>query len=102
MNWILGSIFGTVASIVLVTALTIIAELKAPLKDWLKETFAHHWVGKGVLALIVFVLVLLIVRRSVTEVSESAVAKAIRVLVIISALAALVLVGFFIFEAVSR
>lgn len=43
-------------TIVVVTALTVAAEVSAPLKDWLKRLFFHHWVGKGVIALVVFLL----------------------------------------------
>lgn len=41
-------------TIIFITALTIIAELHPPTKDWLQTTFTHHWIGKSVLALVVF------------------------------------------------
>ncbi len=40
---------------VFVAAITIGGELYAPLKDWLKGSFSHHWLGKSVLSAIVFV-----------------------------------------------
>lgn len=43
-------------TVVVVTALTVAAEMSAPLKEGLKRLFFHHWVGKGVIALVVFFL----------------------------------------------
>lgn len=48
-----------IASIV-IAGLTIGADLVQPLKTWLKETFFHHWIGKGVIALIIFAVSFLI------------------------------------------
>jgi hypothetical protein len=44
----------TLITIVFIAAITVSAELYPPLKNWLKETFYHHWVGKGILALAIF------------------------------------------------
>jgi magnesium-transporting ATPase (P-type) len=49
---------GTLLAFILVTILTIGAELNDGLKGWLKETFYHHWIGKGVLAVITFLVVI--------------------------------------------
>ena len=43
-------------TVVVVTALTVAAEMSASLKDGLKQWFFHHWVGKGIIALVVFLL----------------------------------------------
>lgn len=45
-----------------VTAITIIADLVPAVKNWLKANFVHHWIGKGVLSSILFVLVLSLTR----------------------------------------
>ncbi len=39
---------------VFVVIITIYGELYAPLKDWLKVNFYHHWVGKSVLSVVLF------------------------------------------------
>lgn len=43
-----------VVAIVFITFATIFGELYSPFKDWLKETFNHHWIGKGVIAIAIF------------------------------------------------
>lgn len=43
------------SSIILVVTLTIVGELYSPLKNWLKVTFYHHWIGKGVLSVLLFI-----------------------------------------------
>lgn len=44
-------------SAVFITAITIIGELNPPIKNWLAETHGHHWVGKGIWTIILFVVV---------------------------------------------
>ena len=51
-----GATLGAIASIVTVTVITVAGELYAPLKDWLKSVFAHHWLGKSAISVIVFIL----------------------------------------------
>ncbi len=46
-----------IVTILFITALTIVSEIYSPLKDWLKTTFYHHWIGKSILALILFAVV---------------------------------------------
>lgn len=54
---IVTSAFLSAASVaVFVAAITIYGELHAPLKDWLKINFSHHWVGKGVLSAALFLV----------------------------------------------
>lgn len=45
---------------VFIAAITIFGELYAPLKDWLKTAFSHHWIGKGVLSAALFVVLSII------------------------------------------
>jgi len=51
-----GLIAGGIISIALVTILTVVGDLYSPLKDWLKVTFSHHWIGKGVLSTVALIL----------------------------------------------
>lgn len=49
-----AAVFGAMVAVVAVTALTIWGDLMPEIKDWLKEMFSHHWIGKGVIGAIVF------------------------------------------------
>lgn len=44
-----------IVSSLFVATITVIADLVLPIKDWLKNTYGHHWVGKGIWVLILFV-----------------------------------------------
>lgn len=46
---------------VFVAAITIFGELYAPLKNWLKVVFSHHWIGKGVLSAALFTASFLVI-----------------------------------------
>ncbi len=50
-------IVGAIASIVFITLITVAADIFPLLKDFLKINFYHHWIGKGVLAIFVFIIV---------------------------------------------
>ncbi|MEK7134533.1 MAG: hypothetical protein AAB805_02190 [Patescibacteria group bacterium] len=80
-----------------ITALTIGADLVPLLKNWLKATFFHHWIGKGVLALVVFIISFLIsLLFAPTEKREQIVFYLSAWIVALSTLA---IVGFFLYEA---
>ena len=46
-----------IASIVYIALITIVGELFPPVKDFLKNTFWHHWLGKSVVLVLLFALV---------------------------------------------
>ncbi len=50
----------TAVTAILIAILTIYSELDSGFKSLLAGTFGHHWVGKGIISLIVFVLLSLI------------------------------------------
>ena len=52
-----GIIIGAISAVIFITLLTIIGELFPPLKTLLKDAHHHHWVGKGIWATILFVIV---------------------------------------------
>lgn len=56
-----GSLFryyaATIASLWFVTVVTIVGELVPALNDFVGGVFSHHWLGKSVLTLVVFGLV---------------------------------------------
>ena len=54
MRRIESMLLATIVTIVFLVVVTIATEQYAPLNDWLKATFYHHWIGKGVLSLVLF------------------------------------------------
>lgn len=56
-----AAIKATALCALFVTAITIIAEYQAPLKEWLKVTFTHHWIGKSVLAVVVWAVATILI-----------------------------------------
>ncbi|GIW68894.1 MAG: hypothetical protein KatS3mg100_388 [Candidatus Parcubacteria bacterium] len=55
-RWVVAAACGTLFALWMITAFTIGGELVGGIKGWLKAAFGHHWVGKGVLAGIAFLL----------------------------------------------
>lgn len=49
-NIVNAFIVSAIVAVVFIAIIVVWAELYAPLKGWLKSSFGHHWVGKGVLA----------------------------------------------------
>jgi len=43
-----------------VVAITIFAEVNAPLKDWLKGISGHHWTTKSIFSVVLYIAVLFI------------------------------------------
>ena len=54
---VLRVFLATLVVMLFITSLTIAAEISPALKDWLKVSFSHHWVGKSVLAIALFALI---------------------------------------------
>lgn len=54
---ITATALGAIASALLIVLLTIGGEEWAPLKNWLKATFFHHWLGKSYLSIALFALI---------------------------------------------
>ena len=59
MRFLQAAAVGSIFSSLLFSLLTIVGEEWAPLKDWLKNTFTHHWLGKGALAIAAFSIITL-------------------------------------------
>ncbi|OHA79977.1 MAG: hypothetical protein A2747_02025 [Candidatus Yonathbacteria bacterium RIFCSPHIGHO2_01_FULL_44_41] len=88
---------GTAAVAVLITILTIGAELWSPLKDTLKTVFAHHWLGKSALAIFLFTVIFLIRRK--TSASTQSLERAVLIAVWSSILSAIMMTAFFVVHA---
>lgn len=94
--------YGAALAVVFVTGVTVTADLYLPLKNWLKLMFSHHWVGKGVLAGMVFTIATIIFSFMPVPLGELKVkilARGVWKLVIISFMGTLIIAAFFIYEA---
>ncbi|MBI5913554.1 hypothetical protein HY839_03915 [Candidatus Azambacteria bacterium] len=94
--------YAAALAVAFVTGITVTADLYLPLKDWLKLTFSHHWVGKGVLAAAVFIVataVFSLLPVPADELKAKTLAQSTRKLVIVSLGGTLVIILFFIYEA---
>ena len=58
---LIGMATGGALSIVWIALSTIGTEVSTPFKTFLKDVFTHHWIGKGVIALILFLLITFVV-----------------------------------------
>ena len=90
-------LMSAVVAIVVVVALTIVGELYAPLKDWLKTVFGHHWVGKGVLSFAGFYLLALLLIPLSSRGSRG-ITTLLSVLLWVALLGALAIIGFYYYE----
>ncbi len=91
---------GAIAAILITTLLTVVADLYVPLKDLLKQVFSHHWIGKGVIAIFIFLTIGFggwIFRRETS--GESAdVARGLKTLFWTTIFSFFIIFGFFIWE----
>ena len=77
----------------MLAVLIVVAEEVPALKDWLKATFYHHWLGKGALAISLFIvtsLVLTLIKRDKPKLSTIILVEAVAVM-----LAVLIIALFF-------
>ncbi|MBI4407539.1 MAG: hypothetical protein HY565_03515 [Candidatus Kerfeldbacteria bacterium] len=91
--------YATIATVVLVVVLTILAELQPALKTWLQTSFTHHWIGKSTLAVITFVVTGLACWFVPFTHTETTAFRAVRLACWASALGVIAIVGFFCYEA---
>ncbi|KKQ89590.1 MAG: hypothetical protein UT12_C0011G0046 [Candidatus Curtissbacteria bacterium GW2011_GWC2_38_9] len=95
-------ILSSILVVIFIPAVTVAAELIPPLKEWLKNTFSHHWIGKSIISLILFVgfgvLTFLIPYKTNLE----KINRLIMILITITALATLTIFGFFSYEALLK
>lgn len=92
-------ILSTISTVVFVTVVTIVGDLYHPLKDWLKEVFTHHWIGKGVLGALIYVALTGIIMYMPFTGDKEALQQRVKWLVIVATICVAVLFLFFIYEA---
>lgn len=97
-SWSIATSYAAIVSVLWVSASTIIGELNAPFKNWLKTSFTHHWIGKGVIAVVLFaalsVLVVFIARKN----QKLNIQPALTLLVVVTVLGTLAITGFYFYE----
>jgi len=91
-------IAGAIVSSVFVVASTIGGELYKPFKDWLAGTFYHHWVGKGILSIVIFLAVALLYAFIVKHPTEERVRRILLALFAVIVLSALAILLFYLYE----
>lgn len=93
-----AAVVGAIVTVVVLTALIIWADLMPVVKDWLKATFSHHWVGKGVIGIVVFSISGLMAGAGKPR-TDDQLASAINYLFMTSLLGMMLLTIFFGYEA---
>ncbi|MCR4330306.1 MAG: hypothetical protein NUV49_00225 [Patescibacteria group bacterium] len=91
-------ITGAIVASVFIAAATIGGELYKPFKDWLAGTFYHHWVGKGVLAVAIFLLVAFMHGLIIKNSTEDRVRKHLFILLGVLVVSSLSILLFFLYE----
>ncbi len=94
---IFASAYSATITIIVVTLLTIGAELAPKFKTWLADFTGHHWVTKSWASLIVFILFFLVFRLA-KNVTPEQTKKALWTLEIAIILGSLAILGFYMYE----
>ncbi len=89
-------------AVIFITAITITADLYLPLKGWLKNVFSHHWVGKSILAGVVFLLFAVLSWPFSKRADDEKITKALILLNWLLIIGSLAIFGFFIYEALLK
>lgn len=90
---------GAIGAIIFIMAITIAADLILPIKDWLKNIFSHHWVGKSILSLVLFILFFVISYFSPIRPNIEGLKNRLYVLIWFSMISPVLIFLFFIWEA---
>ena len=91
-------VIGAIFSIVFVSVVTVVADLVPPLKDWLKTTFTHHWIGKGALSVGLFIVTAFVLARVPMRATEKSLAKLLWLLFWVGFIGAVVISAFYVYE----
>lgn len=86
----------TVVSIVI---MTVVAELSPEFKDWLKGLFYHHWIGKGVISAVTYVVGYGILSKMSLRVT---VESSVKWLSIVSLIGTIAIYGFYLYETLAH
>lgn len=96
------STIGASLAVAAVVALTVAGELSPGLKDLLKQWFYHHWIGKGVIALTVYLVATAFDFFLTPDADSEGLKINLIVLTCVSLVGFVGLYGFFVFEALVK
>ena len=92
---VFSSIISSIVAVIFITIITIGGELSVPLKNWLKNLTGHHWVSKGVIMLLIYVISLGIFYLIFKNLTTNSINKALKILNWLVVLGVLAILGFF-------
>lgn len=97
-NKIINSfIASAIVVIIFIPISVILGELHKPFKDWLKNIFYHHWIGKGVIAIVIFYLLGFLGYFKIKD-NEDIIVKMLKVLFWITIVGTLAIISFYLYE----
>ena len=99
---VLSIIKSAIITIIFIALITIGADLYMPLKDWLKVTFSHHWVGKGIISVILFAILIAIFNLFIKDSSIEKVTKKLNILFWVTGFSGASIILFFLWETFIR
>lgn len=97
-NKIINS-FGVAAivAIIFIVFATIFGELYKPFKNYLADTFSHHWIGKGVIAIVIFYALGFLGYFSASD-NEDVITILLKIVFWIAVIGVLTISGFYLYE----
>lgn len=93
-----ASIISATLTIFFIIFITILADLMPNLKAWLAATFTHHWIGKGVLAAVLYLVVFALLRAAMRQQPDGATAAHLKFLTWLTVLGTITIFAFFYYE----
>lgn len=100
MKNIRASAWAGITAIISVVFMTILSEESAGFKDLLTKLATHHWIGKSILSIVVFIISYAISTKRLKD-DETAAGKYAIYIAVSALIGACVLFGFFLFEMLS-
>lgn len=97
-SWVRSTAISVAATAATLAILIVVAEEMPALKDWLKQTFYHHWLGKGALAIALFIIVSIFFRTRRDAVRLNTIVHIETIAVI---LASSIITGFFLLHTLN-
>ena len=89
-------IVSAILTFVIIVLLTVCGELDAGFKGWLTQTFSHHWIGKSIISVLVFLVSIPVFY--VLKLKKISIPALVWLLVTVANLSFGVLLAFFFFE----
>lgn len=86
---------GAIAAVIFITVITVAADLYLPLKNLLADVFYHHWIAKGVLSIIIFLIVGSSLWIMPAKADNERVNIALKILIWLAIIGTLAIFGFF-------